>query len=480
MQNLENLKVVVDYPDHESFDSDRSNSAITELEQSKNERLSIIPEECKDDGGVRRLLKLFNEPEQLVDESTDSRRDRLAKFLFANKSLLYRLKDFNPLNDNKGIERDQVDINSDEEEEEDFYTPATNELIQARKYIIKYSLTESEQRLKKQRSIANTIDIPREIKRRRTYNKQLQSFSLVGSQIASTRPVSKISVSPKGGYFATGSWAGDIKILDVNSLDIIHNSSSESVSVATGGKIGGLDWNHTGSYLVSGSDNTYVSIHHYQEDPNTFETVSSFKAHDRRVVTTKFHPSDRYIASTSFDTTWKLWDLETSKELLLQEGHAKEVYSLAFHRDGALVCTGGLDNLAMLWDLRSGSLLMTLSGHVKPIYTVDWSPNGYNLATGSGDGSIHIWDLRKQGICGKILAHNNIVTSVEFEPSNGECLISSSYDKTINIFSSGNWNKITSLKGHTDKILDVSFANNSQCIISSGWDRSVKLWEMNH
>ena len=161
MQNLENLKVVVDYPDHESFDSDRSNSAITELEQSKNERLSIIPEECKDDGGVRRLLKLFNEPEQLVDESTDSRRDRLAKFLFANKSLLYRLKDFNPLNDNKGIERDQVDINSDEEEEEDFYTPATNELIQARKYIIKYSLTESEQRLKKQRSIANTIDIPR-------------------------------------------------------------------------------------------------------------------------------------------------------------------------------------------------------------------------------------------------------------------------------------------------------------------------------
>lgn len=489
MQSLENLKVVIDYSEHGNSDSNNSSSAVIALERTKKERSSIIPKEYENDEDVRWLLKCFNEPEQLVDESVESRRDRLAKFLYANKNLLYRLKEFNPLNTGDRTENNQDDINPNEEEsdnneaeeeEEDFYTPATDELIQARKYIIKYSLTKSEQRLKKQKNMASTIDIPNEIKRRRAYNKQLQSFSLVGSQIASTRPVSKISISPRGDYFATGSWAGDVKILDVNSLDIIHNSSSGPVTVVTGGKISGLDWNHTGSHLVSGSDNTYISIYHYQDDLNVFKAISSFKAHDQRVVTTKFHPSDKYIASASFDTTWKLWDLETSKELLLQEGHAKEVYSLAFHRDGALVCTGGLDNLAMLWDLRSGSLLMTLSGHVKPIYTMDWSPNGYNLATGGGDGSIHIWDLRKSGICGKILAHNNIVTSVQFEPVNGECLISSGYDKTINIFSSGNWNKLTSLKGHTDKILDVSFTNNSQYIISSGWDRSVKLWEMKY
>ena len=489
MQNLKDLKVVIDHSDHENSDSNGSSNGIVQLEQAKNERLNIIPTECKDDEDVKRLLVLFNEPEQLVDESVESRRDRLAKFLYANKNILYHLGDFNPLNISERLEENRKDSNlnegepeeeEEEEEEEDFYTPATDELIQARKYILKYSLTNAEQRLKKQRDIVNTIDIPSEIKRRRNYNKQLQSFSLVGSQIVSTRPVSKVSVSPKGNYFATGSWAGDVKILDIDTLEILQKSPCESTSITTTGKISGLDWNHSGSHLVSGSDNTYVYIHRYQENTNIFNIVSSFKAHDQRVVTTKFHPSDRYIASTSFDTTWKLWDVETSKELLLQEGHAKEVYSLAFHRDGALVCTGGLDNMAMLWDLRSGSLLMTLSGHVKPIYTVDWSPNGYNLATGSGDGSIHIWDIRKQGICGKILAHNSIVTSVQFEPINGECLISSSYDKIINIFSSGNWNKIASLKGHTDKILDVAFAKHSQSIISSGWDRSVKLWEINN
>ena len=33
----------------------------------------------------------------------------------------------------------------------------------------------------------------------------------------------------------------------------------------------------------------------------------------------------KYIATTSFDKTWRLWDVETQKSLCVQEGHAKEV-----------------------------------------------------------------------------------------------------------------------------------------------------------
>jgi U4/U6 small nuclear ribonucleoprotein PRP4 len=41
----------------------------------------------------------------------------------------------------------------------------------------------------------------------------------------------------------------------------------------------------------------------------------------------------------SFDKSWRLWDAETQKELLHQEGHSREVYGIAFQRDGALVAT---------------------------------------------------------------------------------------------------------------------------------------------
>lgn len=51
------------------------------------------------------------------------------------------------------------------------------------------------------------------------------------------------------------------------------------------------------------------------------------------------HPS-LCLPSSSFDQTWRLWDVETQKELLLQEGHAGEVFSIAFQGDGSLVATG--------------------------------------------------------------------------------------------------------------------------------------------
>jgi U4/U6 small nuclear ribonucleoprotein PRP4 len=68
--------------------------------------------------------------------------------------------------------------------------------------------------------------------------------------------------------------------------------------------------------------------------------LSVMKGHQARVCRVAFHPSGEYVASASFDTTWRLWDVNTSKELLLQEGHSKEVYSVEFQHDGALVASG--------------------------------------------------------------------------------------------------------------------------------------------
>lgn len=68
--------------------------------------------------------------------------------------------------------------------------------------------------------------------------------------------------------------------------------------------------------------------------------LAVMKGHQDRVCRVAFHPSGDYVASASFDTTWRLWDVNTSKELLLQEGHSKEVYSVEFQDDGALVASG--------------------------------------------------------------------------------------------------------------------------------------------
>ncbi len=70
--------------------------------------------------------------------------------------------------------------------------------------------------------------------------------------------------------------------------------------------------------------------------------IATLSGHARRVARIGFHPSGKYLGSASFDGTWRLWDVETTQELLLQEGHAREVYAISFQCDGSLVATGYL------------------------------------------------------------------------------------------------------------------------------------------
>ena len=63
------------------------------------------------------------------------------------------------------------------------------------------------------------------------------------------------------------------------------------------------------------------------------------------------------------------------------------------------------------------------------------------------------------------------------EFNDGKFLVSCSYDGDVNIWSSDNWIKIKSLKGHTDKVMSCDISSTGKWIVSSGWDRSIKLWK---
>ena len=71
------------------------------------------------------------------------------------------------------------------------------------------------------------------------------------------------------------------------------------------------------------------------------------KGHEDRVCRVAFHPSGSYVASASLDTTWRLWDVNNQKELLMQEGHSQGVYTIDFQDDGSLAASGWV---AVLFD----------------------------------------------------------------------------------------------------------------------------------
>ncbi len=106
-----------------------------------------------------------------------------------------------------------------------------------------------------------------------------------------------------------------------------------------------------------------------------------------------FSPDGQRLASGSEDTTVKIWDSATGKELFSLKGHANEVFSVAFSPDGQRLASGSWDKTVKIWDSATGKELLTLKGHAGDVNSVAFSPDGQCLASGSF-GTVTIWETR--------------------------------------------------------------------------------------
>ena len=137
----------------------------------------------------------------------------------------------------------------------------------------------------------------------------------------------------------------------------------------------------------------------------TAKPLRTLRGHSGRLCKVRWDATGRLLASTGFDTTWRLWDAESGTQLLLQEGHTREAYSLAFHPDNSLIATGDFGGVIRLWDLRSGKAVAAFGGrnqttaargHHGHVTSLSFSPIAPILASGGSDNQARIWDLRKK------------------------------------------------------------------------------------
>lgn len=410
--------------------------------------------------------------------------------------------------------RERFDETDDSDDYEEFWTPGPEELVEIRKNIMKFSVKRAYERLELSKlNSSNKFEDVLEF--RRKVNKAISKFDVYGSNILSNRAISTIKFSLTGEKLAIGSWSGDLKIISTKTLqpDTDIRSPIKTYDQSVHNKISDVDWYpfENSKIALVGSNSNDLSVLLWSHEDK--EPICMMKGHQARITGTKFHPSGKFVASSSYDKTWRFFDIEYAKELYLQEGHSKEVYCLSFQKDGALLATGGLDAIGKIWDLRTGKEIMSLCDHIKDITCVDWSDNSYQLATGSKDGTIKIWDMRYAQDTNKnndkntehiyndqplytIPAHNKLVSDLKFfhvnsnanniasylklngkGNGNSEFLISSSYDGTIKAWSADNWINLAALRGHTDdKIMSCDISPSGDMLASSGWDKSVRLW----
>eukprot|EP01091_Cochliopodium_minus_P016705 TRINITY_DN6334_c0_g1_i1.p1 TRINITY_DN6334_c0_g1~~TRINITY_DN6334_c0_g1_i1.p1 ORF type:complete len:479 (-),score=124.96 TRINITY_DN6334_c0_g1_i1:37-1473(-) len=463
---------------------EKSKKLLESLENQKKARTLALP---TDDNLIKARLRELSDPIVFFGETKAERRERLRKKLVElgeERGMPIIGLNHKPITD----EQKTVNHNKEDLQNKLFYFKGREDLGAIRKRIALYSIERSTKRLqrekeKRKKDLEKNSEFGEEdIKTSELFDK-IKNITYQTSEIGDIRPLSSCSFDAKGENIANSSWSGDLKIWKVESGKQTHLLRGHVERVQHVKWLPSSELSPSACNLIScGADNVaYLwplasdsSDMETSDDLTVVSPLGALKGHTDRLNRLGMHPSGNYCGTTSFDCTWRYWDIERREEIFIQEGHAKSVYGISFQCDGSLVGTIGLEGVTRIWDLRTGKTVLTFEDHVKKGLCIDFSPNGYQFATGSADNTIRIYDLRKKKQIYNIPAHHNMISNICYQPLDGKYLVSSSFDKTVKFWSTIDYTPIKTLGGHDGRIsyVDVSVNNGVSTV---GFDKTIKL-----
>merc|ERR1712060_314752 len=125
------------------------------------------------------------------------------------------------------------------------------------------------------------------------------------------------------------------------------------------------------------------------KNPRQREPVMTFEGHTGRVNRTLWGDLNKTLITCGEDSTIRLWDVETGKQIAQANDHKKEVKDITMSGDGTHFISGSLDKTAKLFDTRNLKCLKTYE-ETRPINAATLSPLMEHVIIGGGQDAMSV------------------------------------------------------------------------------------------
>jgi WD40 repeat protein len=192
--------------------------------------------------------------------------------------------------------------------------------------------------------------------------------------------VRSIAANAKRTHFSIGYENGKVEVWDVKSDLPLSVTQGES-------RVAFMQFSPDGTRLAAA---TYGQ--EALEIPVTAEPkVVRLQGHTSRLFRSVYSPDGKWIATSSFDNSARLWESGTGREVFAIQLKSW-VGDVSFSPDGQRLLTACGDGSARLWSVATGREIMVVQRSPIPLFGCRMSPDGNWIVTSDSEGRIRAWN----------------------------------------------------------------------------------------
>jgi WD40 repeat protein len=196
-------------------------------------------------------------------------------------------------------------------------------------------------------------------------------------------------------------------------------------------------------------------------------------SHIGYILSTAFSASGKRLFSGSLEGRINVWDVPTGNLINQWPAHHGPVNDIKVSSNGEWLATSSRDTTVKIWGSESENPIQTFVGHDAGVNAATFLRD--KIASASHDGSIRVWDIQSGQQVHRLDGHEDAVLDVAYLWDN--LIASVSRDLTVRLWDVSTGTQIKVMLGHRAWVTKVRALTNRKQIITTDEMGRLNLWK---